>query len=291
MRTLATPLTLALAACVLATSATSAALASSDPTAAPPSIGTASAVKTPPLYAVAQSAPISAPSGTQTAGTVSCPAGTVVLGGGALVAASSPATTLASSYPMSNGGGWVAAVNNTSGTAQSFTVQAVCAKRPRHYAVLASGPLSVHAGSAAAAALPCPDAQRPFGGGAQSGSSSVAVGLQDTFPQREFNAWEVDVNNNTSADQSFRVFVICARPPRTYNVAMGTITPLPPGSQRQVTATCPTGRPLGGGALTTTSSPAVALESSAVTPNGWSASEDNTGLFPGVIVVAFVVCA
>jgi hypothetical protein len=290
MRTPATPLTLAALACVLATSATSA-VASNERMAAPPSSGARAAAKTPPLYTVAQSSPITAHNGVQTAGTVSCPAGTVVLGGGALVAAPSPTTTLASSYPMSNGSGWNAAVNNTSGVDQTFTVQAVCAQKPRHYAVLESDTLTVHAGSATADALPCPALERPFGGGAQTVSSSTRFGLQDTFPQREFNAWQADVNNNTSTDQSFRVFAICAKPPRTYNVAMGTIFPVPPGAQRQATATCATGRPLGGGALTTTSSPAVALESSAVTQDGWSVSEDNTGLFPGVIVVSFVVCA
>jgi hypothetical protein len=284
MKTLATPLTLALAACVLATTSATA-VAAHGPTSAPP------AGKTPALYSVAQSDSITAPSGVQTRGTISCPAGTVVWSGGAVVAAPSRGVTLNSSYPMSDGSGWIAVVNNTTGGDATFMVQAVCAKKPRQYTLLESGVLPVPAGGVGDGAVPCPGLTRPVGGGSQSSSSSTAVSIGESFPEIEIDGFFASQASESNVASTFRVFAICARPPRTYRVVSGAVTALPPGTQQHATATCPSGRPVGGGALTGTGSPAVSLDSNGVTQDGWSAFASNAGLFPGVIVEAIVVCA
>jgi hypothetical protein len=290
MKTLATPLTLALAACVLATTSATA-LAAHGPTRAAPG-GAPTAGKTPALYTVAQSDAITAPGGIQTRGTISCPAGTVVWSGGVVIAAPSLGVTLNSSYPMSDGSGWIAAVNNATGADATFTVQAVCARKPRQYTMLESGVLPAPAGGVGTGALPCPGLTRPVGGGSQSSSRSTAVSIGDSFPELEIDGYLADQANRSSVATTFRVFAICARPSRTYHVVTGTVTALPPGTQQHATATCPgLTRPVGGGALTGTGSPAVSLDSSGVTQDGWSAFAGNTGLFPGVIVEAFAICA
>jgi hypothetical protein len=54
---------------------------------------------------------------------------------------------------------------------------------------------------------------------------------------------------------------------------------------------CPAGVPLSGGAFSSSSSPAVDLNSSIADQGGWSVFEDNTALIPGATIQAFVVCS
>ena len=63
------------------------------------------------------SASFSAPNGTQSSGSVSCPAGTVAYGGGVLLASTNLSADVNSSWPASDTE-WSAKVNNTTGSAQ-----------------------------------------------------------------------------------------------------------------------------------------------------------------------------
>ncbi len=87
------------------------------------------------------------------AGAVDCPFGTVPLGGGAFIPSNDQNLNVNSSFPTTTG--WVADVNNVSGAAGSFYVQAVCAKMPRKYRVLESSPFSVGADAQASGTEAC----------------------------------------------------------------------------------------------------------------------------------------
>jgi hypothetical protein len=288
MRTLAKPLTLA-AACVLAASTTSA-VAAPERSAVPAALSAASAGATPANYSVQMSRTISVPGGRQARGTARCPAGTVVLGGGAVVPQPRVAVSLKSTHPIKDGSGWVAVVNNTSGASASFTVKAVCATAPAQYAVMETPRFSVAAGATSTGDQLCPGLERPFGGGVEQSSESTAVSIDDSFVLVEIDGWQVHVNNRSSASETFRVFAICAAPPASFHLLTGPLVPLPAGMQEPASVTCPAGtRPLGGGSFSGFVSPVGVLGSSGPTQDGWSIAESNAT--SGAMVEAFVTCA
>ena len=83
-----------------------------------------------PGYTRVNSAVISNPPGAQSAGTVSCPSGTVVLGGGAFTSSSTPGQQeINTSYPSSITT-WQVFVDNTSAASLNFTVYAICGTGP-----------------------------------------------------------------------------------------------------------------------------------------------------------------
>jgi hypothetical protein len=63
----------------------------------------------------------------QASGSALCPPGKKALGGGAFGNAATPVEHINTSMPLSNGGGWNIAMDNTSGVQLAFQVYAVCA--------------------------------------------------------------------------------------------------------------------------------------------------------------------
>src|SRR6266702_3015292 len=88
----------------------------------------------PPGYKIVRSGLLNAPpGGFDSGGSVACPAGTVVWGGGvAFSGGSNPTLTVNTSQPAGSGG-WEARVNNTGITTVQFLVDAICANRPTGY--------------------------------------------------------------------------------------------------------------------------------------------------------------
>ena len=76
-------------------------------------------------YVQVHSAPFTAASGFQSAGSVACPGKKVPLGGGVTIASDSVVANINSSYP--SGHSWVADVDNGTASSPGFTVYAVCA--------------------------------------------------------------------------------------------------------------------------------------------------------------------
>jgi hypothetical protein len=284
-------MTLALtsAACVLA--ASSAGFASWRPAAAGERMHVASAAKTPGLYRVVFSPIFTAHHQSQSQGTVTCPAGTVVFCGGVLDG-NSTALNVNSSFPLGDGSGWAADVNNAGAADTSFQVQAVCAKKPRKYQVIESGAFAVIAGSQASGAQTCPKRTVVLGGGSTSSSSSVNVNINSTYPFSDGSAWLIWQNNTSSSGSTFAVFAICGHSPRGYNINVGLPTPNPPFQQANASVPCGAGKPLSGGAFSSANSNAVDMSSSVPAgASSWSVDENNTGFITGATIQAYAVCA
>jgi hypothetical protein len=275
--------TLAVAVCVLLTSAATA-VAAQSPNHHPPSAG-----KTPNLYSVVQSATISAPSGTRTNGEALCPAGTVAWGGGASIASTSTSVSLGNSFPFGGGGnnGWFVTVSNQSSATVTFVVQTVCAAMPRKYRIVTSTPFTAPAAGQLAARAKCPGTAAVFGGGS---ISQNAVTISSAYPGSDKRSWNDSVNNPTTAAASFQVVMVCGRAPSGATLSAGTVVSAPKHTQKTATVACPAGKPLAGGALSSSTSTAVTLSSSVATANGWSVAESN-GSGAAASVQAYVICA
>jgi hypothetical protein len=298
VNTLAKPL--ALACCVLtATAAT--AVAAKSPVPATPATGAPPAGKdlappaapalegaTPSLYTVVQSTNFTAVNNTQTRGSVSCPAGTVAFGGGALIFGSNQNLNINSSFPGSSGSGWIADVDNVSGANGQFYVQVICATAPRKYQVLESGVFTVGADSQVRGSQACPARTSVLGGGSLSNSGSVAVNINSTFPSGP--SWVTDQNDNTNVSSTFEVFAICGHASRSYSQTEGVAVSNPAFSQTQASVACPKGKPLSGGLLSSSGLPAVDLNSTVAANRSWTGYEDNTALINGATITPFVIC-
>jgi hypothetical protein len=76
-------------------------------------------------FRTVSSGDVALPSVTQKHGTVKCPAGTIVVGGGVKTSTASPSVAISNSYPEGVDT-WSADVTNNSYTAMTFEVRAIC---------------------------------------------------------------------------------------------------------------------------------------------------------------------
>jgi hypothetical protein len=270
MKTLATTLTLAAAALVLAAPAEA---------------------KTPALYTQVHSGFLSAAAHAQTRGTVSCPAGTVAWGGGAVIAGDDLGGNINSSFPMSGGSGWIADINNASSSAMDFTVNVVCAKAPRKYRIVEGPEITDPAFSMSATGTQsCPAGTAVLGGGSVSNTTGFSIDVGSSFPSG--NGWRTDMSNQSDFDTTFNVFAICGKAPRSYAVVTGPAVDNAPGTQSNATVSCARGQALSGGAQSSSSLVQVTLNSTIPDPaiGGWAVFENNSGSQDST-VRAIVICA
>jgi hypothetical protein len=80
-----------------------------------------------PNYQWIRSTPDNLPANSEAFGTVTCPLGTDVLSGGAQAPFSGLGVDINSSYPLPDLSGWAVMMNNSTATARTFQVYAVCA--------------------------------------------------------------------------------------------------------------------------------------------------------------------
>jgi hypothetical protein len=299
VKRLATTLTLATAACVLLTSAAIAGAAKSPAPAAPalgplpagkgaPPRASAGIGETPPLYSVQESGGFIAAPFTQSRGTVACPAGTVVWGGGAFIFGTDIAVNINSSFPLSDGTGWVADVNNDDIFDALFVVDAVCAARPRLYRIRETGEITVGAVDHANGAEACTRRTVVLGGGSLSNSSSVGVAIRESSPVN--GAWLTEQNDDEPFDTTFNVFAICGKAPAGYSKTGGGFGFLPPHTQTEAAVLCPSGHPLSGGALVSEDDPTTDLNTSHPIGSGWDVFQNNRTLDTAAIQPV-VICA
>jgi hypothetical protein len=228
---------------------------------------------------------LSSPAGAQVHGTVACPAGKVVLGGGAFFGSGSVSANINSSYPI--GSGWAADVNNGSASASNFFVYAVCGKTPKKYGVVVGTPAAVTAGTQRANITATCASGKPLGGGLFSDSLSLLANVNSSIPTT--TGWRIDANNGSSGIDNVRAYVVCGKV-GNHHVVVSASTANAAGTQTGATALCGTGVPVGGGAFSSSGSTAVALNTTYPVPGGWR-SYQNNGSATATSFTTYAVCS
>jgi hypothetical protein len=233
----------------------------------------------PPGYQVVSSGLVNAPHGTSSSGGfATCPAGTVVWGGGvAFSHANGPSLTVNTSSPNGSSG-WEGWVNNTGDTTLQFSVDAICADKPTGYKIVSrevSSPPNTQ--SHATAACPAPDAL--LGGGALATADQAADVLTSAWPMTSSAKFTGYLDNGTASQANLIVDAVCGRKPAGYKIVSNG-GPVPPGATALDSIVCPAGTsPLDGGAQAPSHVPAVQISDTINqgAPSGWFIAVNNTG--------------
>jgi hypothetical protein len=236
-------------------------------------------------YVRVQSAVLSAPSGQQTEGTVSCPGNKVPVGGGVTISANDLNDNINTSYPA--GKSWIAYVNS-GGASTTFTVSAICVNKPKGYQVVESSAVSNPPGQNGEA-VSCPGSTVPWGGGVDSTSGSVGVNVNSTYPSGP-QTWTAYMNNSTGTTAGFFVLAVCANRPHLYSqpAEIGTNGE---DSEDLGTGTCGHGQVVvGGGAYSSSSSVYVNLNSTYSTGKTQWRSWVNNNTFDTPSFTAYATC-
>jgi hypothetical protein len=147
----------------------------------------------------------------QSGGLATCPAASVVLGGGGSTSSRSTGPTMNATYPyrVNDVFGWVTDMNNFALANATLTVYAICAKpAPAGYAlVYAPSDVSNPSGSQTPGSVSCPAGRVPIGGGAYSNSKSPYVDLNTTYPTS--SGWTVFENNTSGYGAIITPVVVC----------------------------------------------------------------------------------
>lgn len=144
----------------------------------------------------------------------------------------------------------------------------VPATAPPGYAVVTNGPLTALNGVQSSGSAVCPVNTRVFGGGASVASSSLFVNLNSSYPSSTGKGWTVDINNASGSSTTFNVYAICGAKPKDYHVVASSVT-MPPQRQTGAAAICPSGKVLGGGGFSSSTSTSVSLNSTVPIGDGW----------------------
>jgi hypothetical protein len=236
-------------------------------------------------YQVVVSPQVASPAFREVRGTVTCPAGTVPLGGGGFVQSGSTKAAIASTFPTADG--WITDVDNESDADTAFDVRVTCARKPPNYLVVQSAPTVVQPGTTGAAFAVCPKGSRALGGGGFWDTSGTELTLANSFPGPF--SWDVSGANTTLLASRLTAFAVCGKL-RGYQLVFGFTSLLDVG-QSAVTNTCFAPRvPISGGAFVDSTSTLVSLNSTVAAGAGWT-SWINNASGAGVNVEPMVVCA
>ncbi len=259
----------------------------------PAAFGT-TAAKLPPKYTVVTSAPFASPANTQSNGSATCPAKTVVYGGGVFFSSGSTAGNVNSSYPRDTTS-WTAFVNNGTGSDSSFVVYAVCVKRNASWTIVTGATVSNGPGSQTPATATCPAGDKVLSGGGFSSSLSTLSNENSTYPTRSGTGhaavygWAVFQNNGSADGDAVHAYAVCGHV-TGYTQAAGALTTNAAGAQTESTVGCPTHTvPLGGGMFSSSLSTAVNLNTSYPTSTGWAAFENNASSGTATMTT-YVIC-
>lgn len=168
---------------------------------------------------------------------VQCPAGKVVVGGGAQVAGEGSAdfnTKLRESAPGSVGSGadardvWLVSIKNDDANDHTIRKFVLCADRPDGYEVMTSADFTLtNPGGFHREAVQCSAGKSILSGGAQvvgEGSGNFFVKMQEDAPgtvgtaEGTRDVWLVSMKNEDEIPHTARIFAICASPLSGYEL-------------------------------------------------------------------------
>jgi hypothetical protein len=242
--------------------------------------------KPPRGYTVVSSGDIVAVPGTQSFGSVGCPAGLVPLGGAATIHSVSIAPTISSSFPFEDG--WAAFINNPGSSPVTFEVTAACARQPKRYTIVTGPVVQNPSGSQSGAFVSCPMGSKPLSGGVEASSDSLSVNMNTSIP--DGRSWEALENNSGGDANAIEAVAVCGMIPG-YAVVQSALATNAAGSHTLTFAECPgSTASIGGGAFS--SSPAGAVDAGGM---GFDASafisSMNNGSDTDYLSSTFAICA
>jgi hypothetical protein len=248
-------------------------------------------------YSIVNSGAVSNPNGAQSYGQVTCPTGTVAFSGGVFGGSTSLWQNVNASIPLVSGSvatGWAGYVDNASGSDSSFTVYAVCAKKPRNYAVV-SLEFTNSAASQNSATVQCPlgatgKPMKVIGGGGIGESTGLQQNINTTIPSGK-SAWRMDINNAGTTDASAYTYAVCGSAKGLATV-QGSQVLNSAGAQTVAYATCAVGKStVGGGVYSSSGSTSVNLNATwPYSATTWGAYENNAS-GSDAFITPYSVCA
>jgi hypothetical protein len=237
-------------------------------------------------YRVVISPELPSPDGSDSRGVVRCPTGTVPLGGGATTASPSTRVNVSSSFP--SGRAWVGDVKNGSGSATTFRVEVICAKRPKGYTVVRSANTLNPSGSKTRAVATCPAGTKPLGGGGTSNDNVVFVDMHSTAPHRR--TWAVKENNAGPNTAMLNAIAVCGKV-NGYRVVKSLPFTIAARAGKGGEAVCtPPAVPISGGVTSSSTSVAVNVGGSIPSGERWDSFMNNNTAVPAT-ATAIAVCA
>jgi hypothetical protein len=207
-----------------------------------------------------------------------------------LIDTSALAANINSSIPTKDG--WNIEANNGTPTTSSFTVYAVCAKKPAGYAQKESVAVSNPVGADSGAGYECPKGDVITGGGAVSSAPNTLVNLSGSWPAGT-TTWYVYLSNDSTANATFNVYRICAKlnvSKTDYQLVAGTTELNPAAHDTNASAFCPGGLSTIGGGVIPTGGVGVTINTTFPFVGGWGSDVNNaTGANDNMTV--YVLCA
>jgi hypothetical protein len=218
-----------------------------------------------------------------------CPSGTVAWGGGVAFRGEGVAGETIGTSDDAGSTGWNTLVNNTSGAAQTFVVDALCAKKPTRYKIMTAS-ASNPAGAQTAVSVACPAKTVVLSAGIFSTSDSSSVAMTSLWPASTTKVTG-KMFNGSGSSATEQVEAVCGAKPAKYTIAKFAIT-LGAANELQGGAACPSGTSVIGGGVNV-ASPGKNRMVSANTdagPTGWKLNLDNNTTTT-VKVTTYAICA
>jgi hypothetical protein len=239
---------------------------------------------------------VSLPPDSQGSATATCPAGDVVVGGGAYQGGQGLGSYLNSSYPDSEGTGWVVYFDNANSETNSGTAVAICAAASSlaDYSIQYGALVNVPAGGEGQGLVTCPSGTVSLGGGAdmQTAGTQTYDAINASAPYGT-TGWRAYMGSSGSQSTEGLAAAVCATEPAGWAQVASAYVSNPAGHATTVTVRCPSGtKVLGGGPFNSSAAPTVTvgLTTSLSSLKGWHSAEDN-GSSSGESVDEWAVCA
>jgi hypothetical protein len=252
-------------------------------------------------YSVHYGALVNIPAGGEGQGVVTCPSGTVSLGGGATMAGAQIYDAINASAPYGTGG-WRAYMGSAGSESTEGRAAVVCSRRPAGWKQVASSYVPNPAGTATTVTAMCPKGTRVLAGGPFNSSAKPTVTVGLTTSLTSLTGWHSVEDNASSASESVDEWAVCATAVAATEVsdlklkgltfAEGRVS-VPAHGNIGVRASCPAGdRVVGGGGYQVTQGLGEDLNASFPFPAGraWGAYFNNETSSPDT-GVAVAICA
>jgi hypothetical protein len=225
-------------------------------------------------------ADVSLPAHSQEWTTASCPTGDVVVGGGGYQGTQKLGEDIGSSYPNSDGSGWIVFFNNEKSLATTGVSVAICAASSSlaNYSIQYGDLVTVPADSEAQGIVTCPSGTVSLGGGAASEGKRTYQAMAASAPYGT-NGWRTYLASAGSQSTEGQAAVVCATEPAGWAQVSSAYVSNPAGKATAVTVNCPAGtKVLGGGPFNSSADPTVTigLTTSLSSLKGWHSKEDNS---------------